>query len=107
MSFTGATLSTFDGRARWTPTDRLGIGIHGTVFQQIEEFRLGENNGVGGGAQFDLVLSGRLNLDGGLSVYRNLLENQDLPDWSQVRGWTSFRIDVGTDPGTRRPRMRR
>ncbi len=103
----GATLSTFDGRARWTPTDRLGIGIHGTVFQQIEEFRLGENNGVGGGAQFDLVLSGRLNLDGGLSVYRNLLENQDLPDWSQVRGWTSFRIDVGTDPGTRRPRMRR
>jgi len=104
----GATLSSIDARARWTPTDRLGLGVHGTAFQQIEEFRLGEANGLGGGVMFDFKLTNRLALDGGGSVYQNVLENRDgRPDWSQIRGWTAFRIDLGSEPGARTRRLRR
>jgi hypothetical protein len=104
----GASLSSFDAGARWAPQDRFSIGLHGTAFQQIEEFRLGEANGIGGGLVFDVLLARRLRLDGGASIYQNLLENRDgRPDWSQVRGWTALRIDLGTEPGNRGRRMRR
>jgi len=104
----GAFLSTFDARARWSAGERISLGLHGTAFQQIEEFRLGEANGFGGGATFGFQLSRRLFLDGGASVYQNLLENRDgRPDWSQARGWTAFRIDLGTEPGAGARRMRR
>lgn len=104
----GATASAFDARARWSPTDRLGVGVHGTAFQQIEEFRLGETGAVGGGVQLDLQLSRRVGVDGGASLYRNLLDNRaGQPDWSQVRAWTAVRIDLGTEPGSSARRLRR
>jgi hypothetical protein len=104
----GSTLSAFDARARWSAGDRITVGLHGTAFQQIEEFRIGEVKGLGGGLMFDARLTGRLSLDGGASLYRNLLEKREgIPDWDQVRGWTALRIDLGTEPRAQGPRLRR
>ena len=96
----GAFLSSGDVSARWTVSDDLTLGLHGTAAQQIEEFRLGEGVVAGGGLTGPLGLSDRLRLDGGAAVYRRLFENRPAQvDWNQVRAWTSLRVKVGGDPG--------
>ncbi|HSR42308.1 MAG TPA: hypothetical protein VLL48_09055 [Longimicrobiales bacterium] len=62
---------------------------------------------VGGGGLFGVELPGRTRMDGGVSVYRHVLDGRlDGSDWSQLRIWSGLRVDLGDDPG-RRGRLRR
>lgn len=96
----GASLTSGDLAARYSPSDRLSVTASGMTFQQIEEFRVGEGRAVGGGLSFDLGVSGRARLAGGVSVlrHRNKGGVQESP-WNQTRAWTGLRIEVGDDPG--------
>jgi len=96
----GTYLSSGDVAARYSPSDRLSVTATGMTFQQIAEFRVGEGRAMGGGLSFDLGVSSRARLAGGVSVLRHRNEGgvQDSP-WNQTRGWTGLRIAVGDDPG--------
>lgn len=96
----GASLSSGDLAARYSPSDRLSVTATGMTFQQIAEFRVGEGRAVGGGLSFDLGVSSRARLAGGVTVLRHRNEGgvQDSP-WNQTRAWTGLRIAVGDDPG--------
>ena len=98
----GAFLSSGDVSVRWEPHPRVRLSATGTALQQFEEYRLGEGTTVGGGGSASVRLTSRLHLDGGVSVYRRLTEDRLYEvgeDWSQTRGWTSLRVDLGRDPG--------
>ncbi len=96
----GAYLSNGDASLSWSPMEGVRIGAHGTAFQQIEEFRLGDTSAFGGGLDFDLELRPGLMLAGGASVYRNLFDNRPAEaDWTQRRGWISLSAEIGGDPG--------
>ncbi len=105
----GGYLSSGDATIRWKPLERLSVAATGTTFQEIEQFRLGDGRAYGGGLNFDLGVTSRASLTGGVTVMR--LQDQggsvDSP-WNQTRAWSALRIRVGEDPGlsmsTRRPR---
>ena len=103
----GASMSSGDIAARYSPSDRLSVTATGMTFQQIEEFRVGEGRAMGGGLSFDLGVSNRARLAGGVSVLRHRNEGgvQASP-WNQTRGWTGLRIAVGDDPGLTARRQR-
>lgn len=103
----GASMSSGDLSARFSPSDRLSLTATGMTFQQIEEFRVGEGRAHGGGLSFDLGVSPRARLAGGVSVLRHDNEGgvQDSP-WNQTRAWTGLRIEVGGDPGLTARRQR-
>lgn len=98
----GAFLSSGDLSARWSPHPRVRLGVTGTALQQFEEFRLGESVTVGGGGSGEVRVTQRLRLDAGVSVYQQLGEGRLFEieeDWSQIRGWSALRIQLGHDPG--------
>ncbi len=104
----GAFLSSVDLGMRYHASDRLGLSAHGTTFQQVEEFRLGDGRAVGGGLSADLVLTDRITVAGGASVLRHRDGGtRSTSPWSQSRAWSSLRIGVGEDPGLSQRRMRR
>jgi len=96
----GTYLSSGDVAARYSPSDRLSVTATGMTFQQIAEFRVGEGRAMGGGLSFDLGVSSRARLAGGVTVMRHRNEGgvQASP-WNQTRAWTGLRIAVGDDPG--------
>ena len=78
----------------------VALTTFGSVFQQIEEFRLGDLLVVGAGASASASLGGRTHLDGGLVRYSSRDRERDDPfDFSPTRAWLSLRVDVGRDPG--------
>lgn len=103
----GAYLSSGELSFRWQPHWRLGVSGFGTAFQQIEEFRIGEGVGIGGGLTLDVGITRRSALSGGISTYQLTYENNPAyEDWDQVRAWAGFRIDFGEDPGLAAVRRR-
>lgn len=103
----GAYLSSGEARLRWQPHWRFGLTGYGTAFQQIQEFRIGEGVGIGGGLTADVGLTRRSALSGGISTYRLTYKNQPAnEDWDQLRGWIGLRVDFGKDPGMTAVRRR-
>jgi hypothetical protein len=79
-----------------------------TTFQQIEQYRLGDGRGLGGGLSFDAELTDRILTSGGASLLRHTggqATVQDSP-WNQSRAWWSLRVLVGEDPGLANRRRR-
>lgn len=97
----GAYLSSGDVSAQWSPSERIGLTATGVVLQQIEEFRLGEGVTLGAGLSGDVAVTDRIRFGGGLSVYdhQNHGRRSSAYDWSQIRGWSSLRVEIGRDPG--------
>lgn len=103
----GAFLSAGDLAARWSPDPRLDVTATVVVFQQIDEFRVGEGTAVGGGLSAQWEINDRIDFGGGLSVYRHANEGRsEAFDWNQVRGWSALRVEIGEDPGLARARSR-
>lgn len=96
----GGFMQSADASARYSPTDVWGVTASAQTFQQVEEFRVGNGRAVGGAISFDLGFGQRARLMGGMSVLRHRDGGTtSLSPWNQTRGWTSFRINVGEDPG--------
>ncbi len=103
----GGFLSSADASVSWRPSERVSLAATGTTFQQIEQYRLGDGRAYGGGFNFDVGVTGRASLTGGVSVMR--LENRGgsvNSPWNQTRAWSGLRIAVGSDPGMAAGRAR-
>jgi hypothetical protein len=70
-----------------------------TAFEQIEEFRVGEGSVIGAGLDGTFRVDNRIEIDGGISVYRHLSDRVDATDWNQRRAFLSLRVEFGRDPG--------
>lgn len=99
----GAFLSTADVSARWHPTSALTLTASALTLQQIEEFRLGDGRTFGGGVAAEMTLTDRIRWGAGVTGYRHVEEGSglDVFDWSQLRGWSRLRVEIGQDPGLR------
>jgi hypothetical protein len=98
----GAVLSSGDVEVRWQAIPALAVSARGSAFQQIEQFRVGENIVVGGGVGADVSLPAGLRLRSGVDVYRQQFENRPgQADWNQVRGFSVLTVPFGQDPGAR------
>lgn len=97
----GSHLSSGDVTVRWSPSPWAEVAATGVALQQIEEFRLGEGVTLGAGLSADLGLTDRIRFGGGVSGYdhRNHGRRSSTYDWSQVRGWSTLRVEIGRDPG--------
>jgi hypothetical protein len=97
---TGAFSIGTDVVADWRVSSRLGVGVHGSLLEQVEEFRLGSGVVGGGGVRADFGLTRQLWLSGGVELYRHVQRDRPArPDWTQRRGWIGARMEVGRDPG--------
>lgn len=97
----GAYLSSGDAAVRWEATDRVAVRLRGTAFQQIEQFRVGENAVVGGGLGIDVAGPWGVDFRAGADLYTQAYENRAGADWDQLRAYSVLRVPFGEDPGMR------
>ncbi|HUG40520.1 MAG TPA: hypothetical protein VMM12_08550 [Longimicrobiales bacterium] len=96
----GAVLSSADTELRWRAGDAVTLVARASAFQQIAEFRLGDNVVLGGGLGADLTLPRGLGLRAGADLYRQAYENrQSAADWDQLRAHTILTVPFGAEPG--------
>ncbi len=98
----GAVLNSGDAMVRWTAAPGVAFTVRGTAFQQIEEFRVGDNVVLGGGLGAEVALPGDARLSAGADVYRQTWDNRpSQADWNQIRAYSILSIPFGSDPGLR------
>jgi hypothetical protein len=94
----GASFGGGDVSIRWDG-GRTALRASFTAFEQLEEFRVGEGSVVGAGVDGTLRFDDRIQIDGGINVYRHLSDRVDTTDWNQRRAFLSLRVGFGRDPG--------
>ncbi len=94
----GFGASRTDGSAalRWTG-DRLALGVNGTAFQNIYEFRVGDGRVIGGGLDAAFRLSDEARLAGDFMIYTHRADgnNPMVTNWSQRRATLRLEWTVG------------
>ena len=96
----GAFLSSGDVTVRWDVHPNLRLDVRGAAFQQIEQFRVGDNTVLGGGLGGVVGLPFDITLRAGVDYYTQAYENRGgNPDWNQVRAHSVLVIPFGRDPG--------
>ncbi|MCA9738420.1 MAG: hypothetical protein KC645_12415 [Gemmatimonadetes bacterium] len=103
----GAYLQSGDVSLAYTPSRRAEVTLHGSLYQQLEEFRLGDRRLGGGGVSTAFLVGERVRLRGGWMHHAVLGATR--PDdliGPQTRAWTALEVRLGQDPGlsTRRAR---
>ncbi|HUF67998.1 MAG TPA: hypothetical protein VMM79_05040 [Longimicrobiales bacterium] len=96
----GASFGGGDVSVRWDPGP-AAIRASVTVFEQIEEFRVGEGSVLGAGIDGTVRITTQVEIDAGLSLYRHTSDREDTADWNQRRAFVSLRLGFGRDPGMR------
>ena len=98
----GFGASRTDGSAalRWTG-EKLSLGVNGTAFQNIYEFRVGDGRVIGGGLDAAIRLTSEARLAGDFMIYRHRGQDSNplVTDWSQKRATLRLEWTVGSDPG--------
>jgi hypothetical protein len=98
----GAYLGSGDLELRWQALDGLALSARGSAFQQIEQFRVGDNVVIGAGIGADGALPGGLRLRSGVDLYHQNYDNRpSQADWNQLRAYTILTVPFGEDPGMR------
>ena len=96
----GAYLGSAELKASWQALEQLRLGVYGTAFQQILEFRVGEAAVLGIGGTLDYGVSDQIGLSAGGTLYRQNYDNRPTAiDWNQKRAWVSLAWRFGRDPG--------
>ncbi len=96
----GAFLSSGDMYVRFAPSEAWAVTVRGSAFQQIEQFRVGDNTVWGGGVGGEVALPWRMRLRAGVDAYAQSLDDRGLhADFGQVRAHTILTIPFGEDPG--------
>lgn len=98
----GAVLNSGDVEVRWQALPAVAVSARGSAFQQIEQFRVGDNIVLGGGLGADVLLPRGMQLRSGVDLYSQQYENRPgEADWNQVRAHTILSVPFGEDPGVR------
>jgi len=95
----GASGSDASGSLRWQTNDRLSLAVHGTAFQTIDEFQVGEGRVFGGGAEGALQLTPGVRFVADAFLYRHTARNQpQMVDWNQRRANVRVEWTLGNEP---------
>ena len=98
----GAVLSSGDVRVRWQASPAVRLHVRGAAFQQVEQFRVGDNTVLGAGAGAQVNLPMEITLSAGVDYYTQTYENRPgEPDWNQLRAHSILSVPFGRDPGMR------
>lgn len=98
----GASRSDGDAAIHFAPTRGTYIGVQGTAFQSVYEFRVGEGRVYGVGLDAGVQLADELRLAGDAMVYKHRVTSTvPTPDWSQRRASVRLEWTLGGDPGMR------
>lgn len=98
----GAYLGSGDVEIRWQAIPAIAISARGSAFQQIEQFRVGDNRVLGAGLGVDALLPRGLRLRTGADLYRQQYDGrQSQADWNQLRAYSILSVPFGQDPGAR------
>jgi hypothetical protein len=95
--------STTDGSVaiRWQPSGRGSLALHGTAFQNLYEFTVGEGRVFGAGLEGAYQLRPDLRVVGDATLYRHTGKNEpDLAAWDQRRASLRLEWRVGGEPGS-------
>ena len=98
----GASRSDGSAAVRWTPNDRGFVGLTGTAFQSIYEFRVGSGTVTGVVLDGGFTIHSDLRVVADVALYQHI--GKDTPsvvDWSQRRATLRLEWSVGRDPGRR------
>jgi hypothetical protein len=99
----GAGLSAGEARVRFRPMDDWVIGVRGSAFQQLEEFRVGEGRvwSVGGEMEWRTATA---TLWASVDRYRHDRRGAEAvdPDWTQTRAAAGLAFYLGSEPGDAR-----
>lgn len=96
----GASRTDGDVGMRWTRGNDTWLGGLVTVFQGVNEFRVGTGRVVGLGLDAGMRLRQDLDVSGDLAAYRHLYSDlAPATDWSQLRGSLRLAWTIGSDPG--------
>jgi hypothetical protein len=99
----GAFLTSGDATLTWQASDRVGVALNATAFEQAEEFRIGSGRVFGGGGMADYQVRDGMRVSGGVDLYRHLFQNRPSQvDWTQTRAWMGLELGFGRDPGMNR-----
>jgi hypothetical protein len=92
----GASSSDGDVTVRWSPSDRLSLGVHGLAFQNIYEFQVGSGRVLGGGGEGVVRLTPDIRLVADALVYHNTgSDRPQLVNWNQRRATVRLEWAVG------------
>jgi hypothetical protein len=98
----GAYLGSGDLEVRWQAHPSLALTARGSAFQQIEQFRVGDNVVLGGGLAVDAALPAGLRLRSGADLYHQQYDSRpSQADWNQLRAYSILTVPFGEDPGAR------
>ena len=96
----GASGSDGDVALQWMPSDRYSFALHGTAFQTIDEFQIGEGRVFGAGGESSIQLVPSVRLVGDVFIYRHDAHDQpQIVDWNQRRASIRLEWSVGSEPG--------
>ncbi len=99
----GASRAQADLGLRYDVTRRFTVGVSGTAFQSIYEYRVGTGQVVGGGVDAGVWLTSVVRVVGDVAVYRQTAQDgAPFTNWSQTRGSLRLEWTMGSDPGMRR-----
>lgn len=96
----GASSTDGDVAVRWQPGDRGSLALHGTAFQNIYEFTVGEGRVMGAGLEGAYRLTPDVRVVGDAMLYQHT--GHDTPqqaDWNQRRASLRLEWRVGGEPG--------
>lgn len=92
----GASSSDGDVTVRWSPSDRLLLGLHGLAFQNIYEFQVGSGRVVGGGGEAMLRLTPDIRVVADALLYHNTGADQpQVVNWNQRRATVRLEWSLG------------
>ena len=84
---------------RWQQSDHVWLGLHGTAFQTIDEFQVGEGRVFGGGLEGAYQLTPQLRIVGDAYLFRHTAHDQpQIIDWNQRRAALRFEWSLGNQP---------
>lgn len=96
----GASRSDGDVALRWQPGERFAVGLRGTAFQTIYEYRLGTGTVYGGGVDLGVRLTSAVRLTADAMLYHQTGQDQpQYANWNQRRGGIQLEWTLGGDPG--------
>lgn len=96
----GASRSDADLSLRWEPGDRFAIGLRGTAFQTIYEYRIGTGTVYGGGIDLGVRVWRDVRLAADAMLYHQTGQDQpQYANWNQRRGGVRLEWTLGGDPG--------
>jgi hypothetical protein len=101
----GASQSDGSAGLHWTPSERDYVGVTGTAFQSIYEFKVGSGTVTGIILDGGLRLTSDLRLAADAAIYQHIGKNEPrVVNWSQRRASLRLEWTLGSDPGMRSSR---